>query len=1269
MPPQTLHLEVAEYTNAYQWRWKLHEPGGLPFLADHTVELNREDPHYRALLDLPGYVHHYAASDRREVEEWRLVEEAGVWIGERVLGTSIADALLARARPAVAVRVRVPPTADWLLSLPLEIARRAANEDTLTRRGVCFVFETAGEEPLDADPVGKRLRILALFSLPPAGSPLNLRRERQMLRQRVQELVGDRGLAVDLHVLQYGVTRDRLQNVLQQGEGWDVIHFSGHGLPGALVLEQPDGRTDQVTATDLAQLIQQAGGRLKLVTLSACLSAAATIDQTLDWLGITPDTVARRDSPGGPVLPEMVKAVPTVARALTEALGCAVLGMRYAVEDEFAIRLVDGIYDLLLDKGQPLPQAVRLTLNRIAGDKGATRPGALSISAPALFGPKAADIVLTPPQGDGRETNMKLAYVRDRRPEPDYFVGRVAALTRASAALAIRSGESGVLFYGMAGAGKTFCAAELVYHHAAAGRFRFFIWYSAPEQGKDIALAVRDFALALERQLPELAMVHVIDREDAFRDWLPRLKEMLAKNGVLIALDNLESLLTETGRWRDPRWGLLIEALLTPGGLSRTLLTSRIRPTDLPGSAAVIAVHALPRDEALLLVRELPNLRRLLDGAAPEVTQEQGRQLVRRLLRLVQGHPKLIELAEGLAKDPTQLEAQLDQADTAQDKGADELEAFFQAGETRLDEAAFLSGLRRWTRGVASTLPEPARLFFHFLCALEEGDREGRIIQGTWRHVWQQFGRPDPAPALATVLEPLVAAALVDRQTADPGAQDFVLVLHPGVADAGRAEAGAALQAAVDQRLAAMWDGVMQQGLEAQGKEPTGALIARAGIAAYPYLSRLGDWGAAGWMLERVLHFDKAPRTIAAVLPLAQRIAAVTAGTEEETINQGRLANVYNDADRPAEAEPLMRTVIEHSVARGDFATASVSALDLARLLRDTGRLREALQVVEGYADYSRRAGHGPWTRLTGELLGLQLLLLLGQHAIVMNRVAELRAKMQKLPDPPDENDGLVKIWNVREETLGVGRAAALRLGEWQAALDLNAEIHESEKRRGASLLEQALTRVNDYGPLLSLARRPMPPSERLQRYAEARKLLDECRDVFEQENELQGLELVFSALASLEGDLGHAGEARRFAKTSLRFAYTVGIPEQIANRHFNLASVFTRCGGNWCAVFGHRLAAILIWSATGSGRLRENITVLVHGLRHVGASAASALPADFAALCATVQKVDGVRFHDLMQTLLPDEDRMNAALQETIATAMAASRQQEEPGDEGDGR
>ena len=35
-----------------------------------------------------------------------------------------------------------------------------------------------------------------------------------------------------MRVLQYGVTRERLRDVLKEDEGWDVIHISGHGAPG-----------------------------------------------------------------------------------------------------------------------------------------------------------------------------------------------------------------------------------------------------------------------------------------------------------------------------------------------------------------------------------------------------------------------------------------------------------------------------------------------------------------------------------------------------------------------------------------------------------------------------------------------------------------------------------------------------------------------------------------------------------------------------------------------------------------------------------------------------------------------------------------------------------------------------------------------------------------------------------------------------------------------------------------------------------------------------
>ena len=58
--------------------------------------------------------------------------------------------------------------------------------------------------------------------------------------------------------------------------------------------------------------------------------------------------------------------------------------------------------------------------------------------------------------------------------------------------------------------------------------------------------------------------------------WLPQLTELLEQVPILLVLDNLESLLTASGQWRDERWGMLIAAILAPGGLSRVVLTSRI---------------------------------------------------------------------------------------------------------------------------------------------------------------------------------------------------------------------------------------------------------------------------------------------------------------------------------------------------------------------------------------------------------------------------------------------------------------------------------------------------------------------------------------------------------------------------------------------------------------------------------------------------------------------------------------------------------------------
>jgi tetratricopeptide (TPR) repeat protein len=1234
-----LRLEIAEFTDTNHWRWRLTDTEGA-FLADHRVALDPTEPRYQALFDLPAYLRHYAAPDKRDEDERRLLQEVGAWIGETVLSRGIGEKILGHGFPPIVVRVVVPAQAEQLLVMPLEIA--LARGKPLALQGVSLVFEAPGTVPPKAAPIGDRLRLLALFSLPPAGSPLNLRRERQMLQALVRRLTRAAGLAVELRVLQYGVTRDSLRDALQEEDGWDVVHFSGHGLPGSLILETPEGRPDPISSDDVAELLWQSGRRLKLVALSACLSAATSIQQTLSSLGLEE---GRRDAAApepSDAVEQAPKAAPAVARALVDRLDCAVVAMRYAVGDEFAMELARSLFDGLFRLRQNLPRAVQGALSAALKPNGPA-PAALSVATPALFGARAADLQLQPPKRPPQGFGVPDTGLAEFPGQPEHFVGRVKAMTQASAALAAEGQQSGVLFHGMAGAGKTACAVELTYHHQAVGRFQAFVWYRAPEADKDIDLALRAFALAMEKQLPGFAMVHVVDSAQALKDWLPRLSQLLEDSAILVALDNLENLLSDSGQWRDERWGMLIDALLQPGGLSRIILTSRIRPAGLPQSIETIPAHALPLDEALLLVRELPNFRRLLDGKATGIALDAGRELVRRALNLVQGHPKLIEFAERLAADPKRLAAQLDRAEVAQ--GTGELDAFFRDGETRLDGAMFTANLRDWSSGIAGALPAAARTFFHFLCALEEGDRESWIIEAIWEDLWKRLEHSEPVPDIGELLLSLAAAGLVDKKAVGETGGMFEVLIHPGVAEAGRADAGAEFQSAVDIELAAAWRTLMVQTLEQYGKSlEAGDIIVRAGLAAFPYLSRRAEWKTAAIMLEQVGQVDFSPATIAALLPRVQRIVEATTGTDEELRTSGLLARVLQKAGRTQEAEQELRAIVEKAAAREEFLTASVASGELANLLRDYGRYDEALRVVDQRIEYTKRAGLGPWTQLAGEGSRLHILRLRGENEAVLRRVPELREQMKAFPDPAGPNDR-VPIWNVREATLELGRDAALGLGKWEQALEFSREIQQSRRERGATPLELASTAFNDYGPLLEL-----------KRYAEADKLLRHCREAFERENSIEMLGKVFSALAELEAGLGRSITAQDFEKMALRYKYAQGQPDAVRLSHYNISNYIVNSRGAWNEALAHRFAAVLIAFAMQSGHAVDHLVQLMLHLRGAGPGGRAALPGDFAALCTTVEKIEGLRFREMIEHLAGGPAECEGLFQRLVTGALEAA-------------
>ena len=72
----------------------------------------------------------------------------------------------------------------------------------------------------------------------------------------------------------------------EAGDGWDALHLSGHGGRGQFLLEKADGSPDPVDTGELVGLLAPLRGRVRLVVVSACESAAATTAETLRWVGL-----------------------------------------------------------------------------------------------------------------------------------------------------------------------------------------------------------------------------------------------------------------------------------------------------------------------------------------------------------------------------------------------------------------------------------------------------------------------------------------------------------------------------------------------------------------------------------------------------------------------------------------------------------------------------------------------------------------------------------------------------------------------------------------------------------------------------------------------------------------------------------------------------------------------------------------------------------------------------------------------------------------------
>ena len=615
------------------------------------------------------------------------------------------------------------------------------------------------------------------------------------------------------------------------------------------------------------------------------------------------------------------------------------------------------------------------------------------------------------------------------------------------------------------------------------------------------------------------------------------------------------------------------------------------------------------------------------------------------MLHVVQGHPKLMELADAAAASPARLTAQLEAAETA--AGGQALDMFFRDGVTALDAAQFLGALTGWTGATLAGLPAAARLMAQFLACLEQDDRRSWIIDANWADLWRRLGQPGDPPGPAPLLAALAAAALI--QPDPPPGQDqdspapVTYRMHPGIAQAIRADAGPEIQAATDTELAVTWTQVSQQALHREGGEAGHAII-RAGLAAAPYLLRLQDWDTAGFLLEQALRRDESPATIQVALPALRAISDATQAPENLSLLARAMASI-----NPAEAETLLRASLARATADENFISASATAWDLANLLRDVSRLPEALDLANQAAQYSRQAGLRPWNQLADRARVLQILGLIGQHRQVLDEIPALLDQMDKLPAPTGDN-ATVEPWNVREGILDTGCTSAQALGEWQQQLDLNAANLASKRARGADAYEITRFRYNDARPLMELGR-----------LDDAERILLETQQAYEDQNDINRLQRVLSTRAFLEDIRGRPQQALELQRTAIRLAYIRPIPRDIAISHQLLWLYLHKAGLDPVAARAHLLAAALLFQLTGmthelagtSGRLAKQLRQ---------SADRDDLPGTLDEVIRVAEQTEGVHLDQLITALQPDRQAVADTLAEILRAAANTNPRQDPP-------
>ncbi len=121
----------------------------------------------------------------------------------------------------------------------------------------------------DVQPPVQKCDVLILSANPNTTQPLQLEKERELIKQRLQE--GEVGKKYIVHAEKVAYIEDLSKYLLQYDP--TILHFSGHGnADGEIILNNRQGEAQVLSIETLAEFLAIVRGRIECVILNACFS-------------------------------------------------------------------------------------------------------------------------------------------------------------------------------------------------------------------------------------------------------------------------------------------------------------------------------------------------------------------------------------------------------------------------------------------------------------------------------------------------------------------------------------------------------------------------------------------------------------------------------------------------------------------------------------------------------------------------------------------------------------------------------------------------------------------------------------------------------------------------------------------------------------------------------------------------------------------------------------------------------------------------------------